>query len=230
MALIKLTAFLDNISGKLNGTVFASNKGGHYVRSKSKPSNPKTASQMAVRSVFGSVSQAWRALTQAERQSWNGATPDYKYTNRLGDQKTLSGFALHQKLNTNLALIGQPLLNTAPAKQNVVGVEGIVSVNPGATKFTIGAKLASDPQVATRYMVFATPVISAGVDNFENQLRYIGLYEAEGQLADLDIFDEYSAKFGAPVAGGKYGVGVKPVHMTTGQEGVMITEFAFAGV
>ena len=53
---IKYSALVMGVSGKLNGSVGATNKGGAYLRNKGVVSNPNTPAQAAVRSRFGSLS------------------------------------------------------------------------------------------------------------------------------------------------------------------------------
>lgn len=219
MALIKLTAIVDNISGKLNGTVFAKNKGGNYMRSKSKPSNPKTAAQMAVRAQFGAISSAWKALTESARSAWRESASNFPYINRLGDSKILSGFALHQKLNTNLDLIGESMLTFPPEPISPVNFSSIKvdAIKPaeGPDQMNILAPLVtSDPNVKT--LIFATPPLSHGVENFENKLRLIGVKLASSFASENNVNDLYEEVFGELPVGAKVGVRVQNVSTVSG--------------
>lgn len=60
------------LTGKLGGQVYARNKGGAYVRSYVKPTNPKTNQQLLTRSGFSDATKAWYGLTSAEQGGWNG--------------------------------------------------------------------------------------------------------------------------------------------------------------
>lgn len=218
MALIKLTAIVDNISGKLNGTVFARNKGGNYMRSKSKPTNPRSLAQIAVRAAFGAIAQIWRALTPAQRHAWNAATEDYKYQNRLGDTKTLSGFALHQKLNRNLALIGLPPLTSPPSP---IALTAPVDIKPTAIaspqEFDILVLNSNENLSNSHIVISATAAISPGVENFSNRLRIISVQPVD-PADTYDILADYTAQFGPLVAGQKIGVAVKYISNMSGEE------------
>lgn len=227
MALIKLTAIVDNISGKLNGTVFARNKGGHYMRSKSNPTNPQTTAQAGVRAAFGSVASAWRGLTQQQRESWNAGAENFPYTNRLGDTKTLSGFALHQKLNSNLNAAGsaQELLSV-PSPQGV----GAVTVGYGdyllpspSSLFEVNYDI-DGLRTATTVLVYATPGISKGVSNFSNRLRLVTT-STPGVTGETtaDITSAYDTRFGTPAAGTKIGVGLRVINNNTGEASPLFT-------
>lgn len=224
MALIKLTAIVDNISGKLNGTVFAKNKGGHYMRSKSMPSNPKTGFQNAVRARFGAIAQLWGALTEAQRDAWRAMASEFPYTNRLGDTKVLSGFALHQKLNTNLAIIGQSFVNYPPEPISPPAVVSLVTnVSLGDGEFNITAELAQGvTAVPFTAVIMATPPLRAGVDNFQNQLREIAV--VKDIQSGVDVMDEYQARFGLLDRDKKIGISVHTIADGSGIASVAVSD------
>jgi len=220
MALIKLTAFLDNISGKLNGTVFAQNRGGHYVRSKSNPTNPRSDAQMNVRGMFGMIAALWRGLTEGQRDGWNAVAQDFPYQNRLGETKILSGFALHQKLNQNLALINESPITNAPQPIQVISIGApalnvsIASDLPVTTVMTPGAGDA-------KFLIYATPPLSNGVKNFQNRLRLIAVATQADVASGFKTLQAYSATFGIPAPTQKIGVAIRAVMEDTGQVSVM---------
>lgn len=220
MALIKLTAFLDNISGKLNGTVFAQNRGGHYVRSKSNPTNPRSDAQMNVRGMFGMIAALWRGLTQGQRDGWDAVAQDFPYQNRLGDTKTLSGFALHQKLNQNLALINESPIVNAPQPIQVI------SIGAPALNVSIGAVLPVTTVMTpgdgdAKFLIYATPPLSNGVKNFQNRLRLIAVATEADVGNGYKILQPYTDTFGVPVVGQKIGVAIRAVMEDTGQASVI---------
>lgn len=226
MALIKLTAIVDNISGKLNGTVFAKNKGGHYMRSKSKPTNPRTAQQMAVRGAFGAISSAWRSLPEAARNAWNEIASDFPYINKLGDSKVLSGFALHQKLNRNVGIVGGDALQYPPAPQGVASISEITP-NFEPTALTITGAAVSEIGQKNKVVIYATPALSPGVSNFQNRLRQIQVADIDDLGTGINFTASYSNLFGAPVADQKIGVAVRAINEDTGEASVMIQMDSF---
>lgn len=230
MALIKLTAIVDNISGKLNGTVFARNKGGHYMRSKSNPTNPKTASQMNIRSFFGSVASAWRDLPQNVRNAWNNIAPDFPYQNRMGDTKIYSGFNLFMKLQQNLQLIGNSSFASIPSAPvavssptGIIGSFGIDSTGEDFDLAEIQYSVNNSGNSETA-VIYATAPLSAGINNFDNRLRMITAETVtQGTNQTVNIKDEYKAKFGVPKAGQKIGFAVRIISNVTGQGSVQVT-------
>lgn len=222
MALIKLTAIVDNISGKLNGTVFSRNKGGHYMRSKSMPFNPRTSFQNAVRARFGAIAQLWGALTEAQRDAWRAMASEFPYRNRLGDTKILSGFALHQKLNTNLAIIGQSFVSNPPEP---ISPPAVISISASASlaegNFNLTGELAQGV-TATPYtaVVMATPPLRDGVSNFNTQLREIEMIP--DITKNSDIMTAYTTRFGELQAGQKIGLSVHTIANGSGIASVAV--------
>lgn len=220
MALIKLTAFLDNISGKLNGTIFARNRGGHYVRSKSNPTNPRSVAQMNVRAMFGMIAALWRGLTQGQRDGWDAVAQDFPYQNRLGDTKILSGFALHQKLNQNLALINESPIASPPQPIRVISIgEPVLNVSIGSDLPL--TTLMSPGDGDAKFLIYATAPLSHGVKNFQNRLRLIAVDTQASVGNGSKILQDYANTFGVPTAGQKIGVAIRAVMEDTGQASVM---------
>ena len=226
MALIKLTAIVDNISGKLNGTVFAKKKGGQYMRSKSKPTNPRTAQQMAVRGAFGAISAAWRSLPEAARNAWNEIASDFPYINKLGDSKVLSGFALHQKLNRNVGIVGADALQYPPAPQGVASISEITP-NFAEEEMILTGSAISEVGQKNSVVIYATPAISPGVSNFQNRLRQIHIADIGDLGTGVNLLTAYSQMFGAPVAGQKIGIAVRAINENTGEASVMLQADTF---
>lgn len=225
MALIKLTAIVDNISGKLNGTVFSRNKGGHYMRSKSMPSNPRTSFQSAVRARFGAIAQLWGALTEAQREAWRAIASEFPYTNRLGDTKILSGFALHQKLNTNLAIIGQSFVSNPP---ELVSPNSPIRIQLDASEaeeefILTGEFTQSVAAVPSTVVIMATPPLRVGVSNFNNRLREIGTASEGDVRGGLDILDMYESRFGAIARDQKIGVSIHTIANSSGVASVAVS-------
>lgn len=64
--------FINSIlSGKLAGVVFGRNKAGYYARGWAKPTDPRSAAQLAARASFESAMSTWHGLTDAFKAGWN---------------------------------------------------------------------------------------------------------------------------------------------------------------
>jgi hypothetical protein len=113
--LIKST-ILAQMSGSLNGSVFAHNRGGAYARNRSIPANPATTRQGEVRTSLTVLALQWgQVLTQSQRDAWANYAAANPVTNRLGDQTTLSGIAQYTKTNQfRVGTLGAASINDPP--------------------------------------------------------------------------------------------------------------------
>ena len=204
-------------SGKLGGHVAAKNRGGSYVRTKVKPANPQTPAQQNARSSLATWSQAWRGLTEDQRLSWNSAVGNFPEV-KNGKVLILSGQQLFVKFNTNLALAGQASIDTAPLPEAMpeIALTGLAS-DVSSMTFEITADNATVPSGFT-YMVEAIAPVSPGRYNVSNRYRVIG--SATLATSTDNMWTEYLAKFGAPVAGQKVAAKAFLINNTTGQASV----------
>jgi len=216
---IKWGALVVDGRGKIGGQVASKNRSGAYMRTKVTPVNAQTTFQQAVRSRLADLSSAWRGLTQAERDAWDGAVSGYAKTNIFGDLVNPTGKNLHNGLNQNLLNTGNTQLSAPVAPAAIV--------EPGATTATVTDTTTTESceiEITTidadqDYLVFATAQVSPGINFFKNRYRQIMVHPGSGTTT-IDALTAYKAKFGAPVAGRKASFKVVPVNSTSGQSGV----------
>ena len=221
---IKMSALVSEIRNKLNGSVASKNRYGNYLRNKVTPVNPQTSYQQNVRQTLASISASWRDLTIAERASWNAGNVNFPFTDIFGDIRTLSGQALFVKLNSNLAKIGQPLIDVAPLP---VGFAEIASTDDTGT-LAAGAitVLEVELNIATlpanySLAVYATPPINPGVSFVKPRFRFLGTTTVTTN--DADILSIYTSRFGAAATAGQtVFVRMALVSEITGQQGIPI--------
>ncbi len=218
MAKIKLSAIVSEVRGKLNGSVFSKNRGGAYVRTKVTPVNPQTLAQGNVRAALTNLSQSWKALTEAQRKAWNSAVSQFTSTDIFGDIKTPSGINLYNKLNLNLAAIGETPIASPPLAVSV-GYFDSLSVAAAAGAGTIAANYtAVGATVDQTVIVEATPCVSAGKSFVKSEFRQIGTF-AGNAVSPQALGAMWSAKFGSLVAGKKVFIRLKFVDKNTGVSG-----------
>lgn len=71
MANVKLSSYLQSVSGRLGKFVFFNRHGREYARLYVKPVNPDTESQKFVRKTFGSAVKSWQELPLPEKEKYN---------------------------------------------------------------------------------------------------------------------------------------------------------------
>lgn len=216
MALIKFTAFLADMRGKVAGTVFTKNRAGAIARTKVTPVNPNTAVQQAVRSVLTFLSQNWRSLTAAQRTAWNNAVRNFPRNNVFGDSKLLSGHQLYIGLNGQLDAAGASLITSPPVPTGADTVTSLaLAITVGTTTMT--AAFAPTPVPAGHALIIeATSPQSPGKSNVNNQFRQLQV-EAAAAATPADLWTAYIAKFGSPPIGQVVHIRGKLVNTATGE-------------
>lgn len=102
MAKIKWSQFgITNASGKSGGTIFSHNRAGAYVKRWAKPVNAQTASQQAMRSLFGNVAQNWGQLTEPQIKAWEAAAQNIQVVDGFGDTRNMTGYTYFVSANQN---------------------------------------------------------------------------------------------------------------------------------
>lgn len=124
MALIKLGAFITQISGKVGGQSFATGRGGSYIKNIGSYTTKKTALTSSKLTNFSFLAGQWRLLSQEKRDAWANSALDFPYTNRLGELKEYSGYVLFIKFNGSLVQVGQDPIFDAPRPQSFVPLVG----------------------------------------------------------------------------------------------------------
>jgi hypothetical protein len=210
-----------DMRNKLNGSVFSKNRYGSYVRTKVTPVNPQTTAQQAARNRLSTNSQAWRGLTEDQRQSWIDAAVNFPFTDIYGNTKILSGQALYVKLNNNLNQIGLPSLTDAPAPVALPAIETLsAAVSVGGDTNTL--TFTPTPLPADVYMVVqATGNVTPGKNFVKNLYRFI-TYFIPTDVSPQNIDSVYKTIHGNPVEDQKIFYRVFMVSGITGQAGIPV--------
>lgn len=122
MARIQFSAMIEEIVGKLAGSVFQDSYMGMQIRTRVSPQNPQTEYQQLRRGEFGYIAQRWRTLTSTEQMTWITAAGSIPQAVRLFIQ-----------VNVNLSLIEIPIISSYtagplpdPFPLDIITLDGIV--------------------------------------------------------------------------------------------------------
>jgi hypothetical protein len=218
MALVLLGNAVQDMRGKLNGTVYSRNKGGAYARTKVSPIQPRTPSQIAVRANFSTNAKAWSGtLTADQRGAWALFAAANPLTNVFGNAIQISGLAAYQQLNAVLLLIGSPAINDPPADKSVAPLATVLDLAATATGPAI--QIDTTEQAAptdNAYYIFATPCLAVGVTPSLSQYRFIGSFPPTASAELIDFTTEWTARFGALLTGKQVSAYVAGVNTATG--------------
>lgn len=217
MAIFKST--FGEISGKVGGNIFSRNKGGAYIKKFSKPTNPATAKQSALRNKLSLASKAWANLDREVKDAYNNWAADHPVLNRLGESIHLSGFGWFQRVGVNYQIVTGTIDGIELLQEYEFTLSELVfSETDLATGLTASfdATISSDEQMILRAQVFN----SAGVSN-PGRLKQIGVLDG-GTTSPINIKTLVEDVFGTLQAGQKVFLEGIPVVGATGLAGSAI--------
>lgn len=109
----KFQPILGNIAGSIGGNTFSNNRGGSYIRRRSKPTNPNSQYQQTVRAHLSTLTKSWQYLTATLREQWDTWADGHSTTDPLGNDRHYTGHQMYIALNLRRLLMGLPP-NPAP--------------------------------------------------------------------------------------------------------------------
>ena len=210
------SALIGRLSRSAGSTTAGHNRYGAYLRNRVIPTNPVTGAQTAVRDQFANITQAWRDLTESERDAWNAFGPEIVRTDSLGETYTLNGQTAFMYCNRNRLSLGQAILTTAtlvdppPA---LLTATATIDDTPTMSIAYTGTPLGADD----RLMIFATRGVSAGKNFLPNGDYKLIFNTALAAASPANVLAGYQAIFGNPIAGEKIFFKLKVVRQPNGQ-------------
>jgi hypothetical protein len=216
MAKILLGATLADARGSVGGLTYTKGRFGAVARIKVSPVQPRTSSVLTQRGLMGSLSKRWfGTLSDAERLAWIALATANPRTNVFGNSIVLTGLQMYQALNRNLQLVGESIIDTPPANLDVDALTTL-AIAPDATAGDFDVTWTPDPVPAGHWAVFdATLQVNAGRSFVNSYYRFITQYPS-GPPQPFNIFDQYTAKWGALRLGQKITVRAFTVKIATG--------------
>lgn len=204
MALIKLGSLVTRISGKVGGQSFGTGPAGSYIKNTGTPRKSITLSQHDKMSRMATTSQSWRELTQTQRDTFNAASPEYTYLNRVGETKNYSGYAIYTQLLNNLKdnqTTDPPITVPVPLPRTTFVQPSSVSINLSPTQYRVGV---NDAQPLMEYRLFISQTMSKGISQgYKNKFLIQTLSTAIPEDVSGEFTAEYIAKWGNIPSSGK---------------------------
>jgi hypothetical protein len=227
MALIKYSALVSGMSGKLNGSVAARNRYGSYLRNKTTPVNAQTSFQQIQRAFLASLSSSWQTISQAQREAWGRFAEDHPITNQFGDTVTLSGQVQYVSCNQNRLNMGLPILSDpiqASPTDIILDLTAQVGVLDDFRPDALPTPLVNGA------FLYATPPVSPGLNfgSIKNRYRLLE-YLSPGTVFPHNSSVPYGARFGslAGALGQKVFFKIVPVDQASGLAGMPFSAFEF---
>lgn len=198
---LKFGAIVTDGRGKVGGHVLSKNRAGAYLRTKVTPVNPSTTFQATVRNRLVTNAQAWKGLTQGQRNAWNASVALFAKTDIFGDKKNPSGFNLYCSLNNNLSMIGASSIAVPPINTSVLTTNFVtLTAAKGTPALTL--TMSAVVPAGTNFVVRATVGSSAGKNFFKSEFRNISVVAPAG-TAVQSLLTPYETKFGTIAAAGQ---------------------------
>lgn len=200
MALTLFGPLVADVRGKV-GNVYAASthnraRWGTYTR----PRNPSSPSQTAIRATLKTLAQRWgTVLNQTpQRDGWISRALVTNWTDIFGQTYHLTGLALYILVNQNLATIGEAVLDDAPGSLTC-GSPGTATI-----AFNGGAHLYLDtgthPAANEHAVIWAAPPCSPGVAYVGKKYRIMAHFAA-AVAGPWDIITPYQNKYGILTSG-----------------------------
>jgi len=125
MALVKFGGGIVQASGSIAGNVFARNRGGNYMRARTKPVNPNSSRQTAARIAITFLAEQWRdsPMTDELRAQWETYAAAINWQNALGETIKLTGFQHFIRSNARLVRCGLPIVTAGPTVLSLPGAD-----------------------------------------------------------------------------------------------------------
>jgi len=115
MALIKYGGGIVQMSGSIAGNTYARNRYGNYARARTKPTNPRTSLQTAVRNAMSDITTRWsQTASAAHRTAWNLYGNSVTMKNKLGENTNMSGFNQYVRSNVPRLQAGLTPVDAGP--------------------------------------------------------------------------------------------------------------------
>jgi hypothetical protein len=129
-----LSALITDARGSLGDVTAGRNPSGVYLRARSVPAQPRTASQVANRALFTTATQTWATLGATTIAGWNNLASTLVRRNTLGQTYVPTGMALFTERFRNLQSIGSnypPSLPVSPFTWPVIDYLGLGNIASG---------------------------------------------------------------------------------------------------
>lgn len=219
MAKILYSALVSDMRNKLNGSVMSKNRYGSYVRNKVTPTNPATTAQVQARNRLATFSQAWRGITQSQRNGWINGASAFPIIDIFGQSKILAGNALFTQLNVNLAITGTAQIDDLPTPVSIPALTTLSATSAAGTP-SLSIVFAPTPVAADFALVIeATPPTSPSIKFVKNKYRIIAV-RAAASTSPFNALSAYAAVFGNPVEAQVISIRVRLISTITGQSGI----------
>ena len=225
MAIVQYTGAVNQIRGKLNGSVF--NKSRTVFTLQRKQQNPRrnVGFSSEPRNIFSNAQRTWKALTGTQRTQWGLAAANNPSRNRFGDLVALSGYNQYIKAYMFAMYAEQsppttPDTNPAPAPEVdawdwddnywTTGFQGTPVIN-----FQDMVLIRQNANTGFYAIVDVGLPISDGVTVYYGRFSFVGAFESS-DYEEVSFSQNLGARYPFPKQGQPYQVRLRIVYIPNG--------------
>jgi len=123
MTVVKYSALITELKGKLGGSVFQ--KCGQSLSLRGNPTRKvsQTSASQSSRVNFANIANTWRGLSDAVHQQWNAVASSYPTFDKFGNSLVLTGYQLFQYLNRVASQNSNPIVTSASTYDPPVDID-----------------------------------------------------------------------------------------------------------
>lgn len=224
MAVVQYSAIVNQMRGKLGGSVFNKSKNANTVQRKQQQPIGARGFQSEVRNFFSKFQRTWKELTMVQRTNWQVTANNNHTRDRFGNLTTLSGYNQFVKASmlaeyANAPLPTSPFTGAAPGAlmtfDSAVGIS-FYQLGSGSVGVTGTINADVNPFGNPFYLIIDVSIpVSAGVMSYHG--RYTHVVGAVTTSFDDYSFDQdLGAKYPMPISGQKVFFRLRIVHVTSG--------------
>jgi len=187
MARVSFSALIEEIVGKLGGSVFQDSYGGMQIRTRVSPRNPQTTFQQLRRGEFGYITQGWRNLTSVERQTFIDAATTPPAALNLFVQSNVNLSLINEATITSYVTTAVPdpftmVIDEATPTTLIVRATGGLTTVPADTKLLLYAT-----QLRFPTQIFTNPSMYSPIISFD---------EGTDLATPVDVLAEWQVRYG----------------------------------
>lgn len=99
MAIVQYTGIVNQIRGKVNGSVFNKSRNAFTLQRKQQQTKGSKGSQFEIRNIFSTIQRGWKNASETQQSDWQVAAQNNPARDRFGNQTILSGYNQYIKAN-----------------------------------------------------------------------------------------------------------------------------------
>lgn len=185
----------EEMSGSAKGVTAAKSRGRKYIRNRGYGGSVRTTAQAAVKSIFKSLTQNWKNLSNQNILAWNALAQTQAGKSVLGTASKISGANLYTRLNYWIVKCGGTALSAPPT---LMGVDAPADADLDLSADTFTFQLTGMPESTEnlKLIIMASAPQSNGISRAYSKAVQIG---EPRDIVDtvIDLKSDYEAVHGA---------------------------------